>query len=61
MIYLKIILYLPTTLLQWFSLLLTFDPKLYYPTSMIEQEISQHLRNKVRLTDYYIKRMIYKR
>jgi len=54
----KIIVYLPTILLDWITLLSPFSRICYKPSDENEREMSQYMRNKVRLAKYHTKRTL---
>lgn len=55
----KILFYLPTIVTEWVSLLLPFNRHSYKPSSENQRAMSQYMRNKVRLADYYTKRTLF--
>jgi hypothetical protein len=55
---LKILLYFPTILLTNIGLLLPFNKEKYKPATENERQISQYMRNKVRLLDYKARKII---
>lgn len=57
----RIAFYLPTILMNWLSLLLPFNKNSYKPSTEDQREMSQYMRNKIRITDYHTKRTLFGR
>jgi len=56
---LRVVFHLPTIILNWLSLLLPFNKSTYNPSTETDRELSQYMRNKIRLANYRTKCVLF--